>query len=117
MAISHYCPGCDDYKAGNHEILQIEHSCRIKDLPEIKRGTLMVYEYTKPIYFLFNCYAPGCFCKCIDGSTSANLEHGKVALNIFGHSTCREATADERNIYRMLVEKSKYATAEIKKYI
>lgn len=117
MAISHYCPACDDFRAGNHDVLQIEHSCRIKELPEIKRGTIMIYQYTKPIYFLFDAYAPGSFCKSIDGSPSCFLEHGKGQTNIFTHTTCREATPDEKNIYRLLVEKSKYASAEIKKYL
>lgn len=109
------CEACERMRRGE-DVQKSEHTCNIKNLPEIAAGSLIIYNYTKPVMFLFEGYAPGSFMKAIPGSTSHFLTTGKESSTIFSHTVCRGASPGEAVEYKEIAGKSRYAGLVIKEY-
>lgn len=106
--IREICPACEAYRLSEKHSKDAQHTCNIKNLPEIGVGELMVYNYTKPVFFLFEQYAPGSFLKCLPETTSHFLETGKESSTIFSHTVCRKASEGETIEYKEMVKRSRF---------
>jgi hypothetical protein len=73
---------------------------------ELKRGDILVFN--NKITFIFNEELAGNFLNSVKYSNTTYLTSGNFSEHSFLRSSCRHATDEEKEIYKKLIQESRY---------